>query len=284
MNALIIQIERVLERQLFKDSANGMKVLVSAVINVLNAYKSTVHVKKRDVLAASRSAAEQASTEDSTVKPEINKNIDAQDEADLQNVFRLAAIGAKEGIAEGITKIVGRDITNPILQTTDNSDFNSVDQYQIHQLFTEITEGAERPESSNIRRQFVNIAGTIFDWREVIVTNVEQMAAMSEIYIGCGVRVHSDLRAVIILANTECAAQQTWGAEISVAHQKIIVRYKYNHVHNAESIREILRILATADAVRHRQKAMAPGELVDMVSQGITRLQQLVQKNPEPLP
>ena len=104
---------------------------------------------------------------------------------------------------EGITKIVGRDITNPIIWTTDSRYFNSVDQYQIHKLFTAITEGAEQPESSNIRRQFVNIAGTIFDWREAVVTTVERMATMSEKSLGYGVRVHSDLRAIVILANTE---------------------------------------------------------------------------------
>ena len=120
-----------------------MKVLASAVVNALNNYKSTVHIKKRGVLAESKSATERASIEDSTVKPEINTNSDVQDEADPHNVFHLAAIGVKEGIAEGITKIVGRDITNPILWTTDNSDFKSVDQYQIHQLYTVITEGAE---------------------------------------------------------------------------------------------------------------------------------------------
>ena len=86
-----------------------------------------------------------------------------QDKADRQNVFRFAAISVKEGTAEGITKIVGRDITNPILRTTENSNFKSVDQYQIHQLFTAIIGVAERPEFTNIRRQFVNIAGTIFD-------------------------------------------------------------------------------------------------------------------------
>ena len=59
-----------------------------------------------------------------------------------KNVFCLAAIDVKEGIVERITKIVGRDITNPILQTTDNINFKSVDQFQIHQLFTVITEGA----------------------------------------------------------------------------------------------------------------------------------------------
>ena len=135
---------------MFEDSANGMKGLASDVGNVLNDYNSTVHIKKRDVLAASRAAKERASTDDSTVKPEIDNNSNAQDKADRQNVFHLLAIGVKEGIAEGITNIVGRDITNPILRTTDNINFKSVDQYQIHQLFTIITEGAERPEFSNI--------------------------------------------------------------------------------------------------------------------------------------
>ena len=100
-----------------------MKGLVSAVGNALNAYKSTVHIKKRDVLAAPRSSSEQASTKDSTVEPEINKNTNAQDEADRHNVFGLTAIGVKEGITEGIKKIVGRDTTNPILRKSDNSNF-----------------------------------------------------------------------------------------------------------------------------------------------------------------
>ena len=59
-------------------------------------------------------------------------NSNAQDEANCQNVLRLSVIGVKEGITEGITKIVGRDITNPILRTTENSDFKSVDQFKIH--------------------------------------------------------------------------------------------------------------------------------------------------------
>ena len=108
-----------------------MKLLASDISNTLNKYKSTIHIKKRYVLAALIAAAERASTNDGTVKIEIANNSNAQDEANWQNVFRLAEIGVKEGITEGITKIVGRDIINPILQTTD--------QFQIHQLFTAIT-------------------------------------------------------------------------------------------------------------------------------------------------
>ena len=72
-----------------------MKGLASAAGNALSNYKSTVHIKKRDVIAESRAAAKQASTKDITVKPEINTNSNAQDKADLQNVFRLVSIGVK---------------------------------------------------------------------------------------------------------------------------------------------------------------------------------------------
>ena len=56
-NKLITQIERVLKRQLFEDSAKGMMGLTSVVGNTLNDYKSTVHIKKLDILSASRAAA-----------------------------------------------------------------------------------------------------------------------------------------------------------------------------------------------------------------------------------
>ena len=54
-----------------------------------------------------------------------------------------------------------------------------MDQYQIHKLFTAITEGSEKPEATNIMQQFVNIVGTIFDWKETVVTNVKCMAELA---------------------------------------------------------------------------------------------------------
>ena len=47
----------------------------------------------------------------------------------------------------------------------DDSDFKYVYQYLIHQHFTAITERY--------------IMGTIFDWRETVVTNVKQMAELA---------------------------------------------------------------------------------------------------------
>ena len=103
---------------------------------------------------------------------------------------------------------------------------------------------------------------------------------MAAKFLGYGVLLHSNICAVVILSNTEWAVQQTWGAEISVAHRKIVSKYRYNHSHDADSIREVLQIIATADTARDRRKAKVPGELVDMASQGMNRLQQLINKQP----
>ena len=69
VNTLLTQIERFLEHQLFKDSSDRMKVLASNISNALIEYKSTINIKKRDVLAAFRAAGDLVST----VNPEITK-------------------------------------------------------------------------------------------------------------------------------------------------------------------------------------------------------------------
>ena len=81
-----------------------------------------------------------------------------------------------------------------------------MDDYQLHQLLTAITEGAERPEATTIRQQFVNIAGMVFDWRDTVAINVEKFAKNAAKMPAHGILVHDDLKVVIILANVEWAA------------------------------------------------------------------------------
>ncbi len=120
----------------------------------------------------------------------------------------LGAIGVKEGVAAGITKLVGKDITNPILQTMDEISFKSENDYQLHQLITAITEGADRPEATTIRNQFITIAGMVFDWRDTVTSNAEKFATSAAKTQAYGIRVHNDLKAFVILANIEWVARQ----------------------------------------------------------------------------
>ena len=93
------QIERVFERQYYESSSDGMKGLLAKDPNDLNAILSTKLVSRRSVLKESKAIAAKESTSTNTVAPEITSNTNAQEEADMINMNRLAAIGAKEGAA-----------------------------------------------------------------------------------------------------------------------------------------------------------------------------------------
>jgi hypothetical protein len=238
-----------------------MKGLLSTAKNTLTEYKATISIKHKDVLRDSKDTADCQSISSGTpVQPEITTNSNAQEEADRQNTYQLAVIGVKEGVAAGITKIIGKDITNPILCTSDSISFKPVDKYQLHQLVTAITEGAERPEATTIIQQFFNIARMVFNWRDTVAINVKKIttnAAKTQAY---GIHVHDNLKAVVILANVEWATRQSWGTVISVAHHTIKAKYRYDHTHNTAFIKETLKVLTGADEQeinakqRHREK------------------------------
>ena len=167
-------INRILSKQLCEFTNDGMKGLAAEANNKLNGYISTIMVTKRQVLKEAADAAKKASkTSTETVEPEFVTNSDAHDEALLRNGYRLTAVGAKEGIAEGITQLLGEAITNPVLRSADGLSFKIVDEYHLHELLTAIKEGANRPEAETIRDSFVAGADTRFDFRESVAINME---------------------------------------------------------------------------------------------------------------
>ena len=151
---------------MFGDSMGGMKWLARANINTPTAMKYAVRIQKCNVLKAAKEYSDKVRTTNNKVEPEIMTNTNAQEEADRQNNFRLSAIGVKEAITPGIMQLVREPITNPILRTADGTDFKNVNKYRLQELMKEIIEGGERLEATNIRRQFVNIAVTQFDFRK----------------------------------------------------------------------------------------------------------------------
>ena len=101
-NMLVTEIERVLAEQLFKDSTDGMKGLLSTAKNTLIEYKATISIKPKDVLKVSNDTADHLSNNSgTTVQPEIATNSEAQEEADRQSTYQLVAIRVKEGVAAG---------------------------------------------------------------------------------------------------------------------------------------------------------------------------------------
>ena len=124
-----------------------------------------------------------------------------------------------------ITVIVGAQITNPILFTTDGLDFRTVNEYALHQLLSAITGGAKRSSATAIRLMMVDVMATTFDWQESAAINLEKLStsiAKAATYV---VRFHNYMKGIVITANVSYAAQQTWGSELAEAQRKI--KYKY---------------------------------------------------------
>jgi hypothetical protein len=97
-NILILKIKQVLAEQLVKDSTVGMKGLLNTPQNTLMDYKSTISIKRKDVLKDLKDTADHLTiSSGATVLPEITTNSDTQEEGDRMNTYRLAAIGVKEG-------------------------------------------------------------------------------------------------------------------------------------------------------------------------------------------
>ena len=213
-NMLVTEIECVLAEQLFEDSTDGMKGLLSTAKITLTDYKAHIIIKHKDVLKDLKDAADRLSSSSSsgtTVQPEIATNSDAQEEADRQNTYRLGAIGVKERVAAGITKLVGKDITNPILQTTDGISFKSVDDYQP----TSSSPPSQKVQTDQRQQQSETSSSTLqgwcsmFDWRDTVTSNAEKFATNTAKTQAYGIHIHDDLKAVVILANVEWVARQS---------------------------------------------------------------------------
>jgi phosphotransferase system HPr-like phosphotransfer protein len=263
-------IEGVLEDEYFEAAKDGMKGLLSATANELTGFKANVAITRADVKKASLAAAALVS---STTAAEITTNEDAQEEANRQNVFRLASIGVKEGMAREITARVGASITNPILRHPDGVRMKKVDEYLLHELVAAVMEGAERPSPIEIRKQITAIMAFTFDWRETGATNQERLAADIVKADAFGVTIQNDVKAVIILANIAAAAKfSSGGTEIREAQRKIKASYKYDHSHNDASIKEIMKRLATADEQRDRATIAAPTGFANLVTDKLKEL------------
>ena len=71
-----------------------------------------------------------------------------------------------------------------------------------------VIEGAERPATIDVRKLYVSLCSTKFDFRIKMVVNVERLRSQAAKSNGYGVQVGKDVIVIIIIANIEWAASQ----------------------------------------------------------------------------
>ncbi len=68
--------------------------------------------------------------------------MEAQEKANQLNVINQLVIGAKEGVVEAITKLVGSNVTNAILRTANGSNHKSIDNFTLFEVMKLTIDGA----------------------------------------------------------------------------------------------------------------------------------------------
>jgi hypothetical protein len=106
----------------------GMAKLLKDGSNLLTIVKLTDAITTNLILKAAKNKADAAlKAASTTIAPAITLHLEAQEEADHLNVINQSVIGAKEGVVKAVTKLVGSNITNAVLQTANGSNHKSID-------------------------------------------------------------------------------------------------------------------------------------------------------------
>jgi hypothetical protein len=76
------------------------------------------------------------------------------------NAINQSVIGAKEGVVKAVTKLVGSDITDAVLQTANGSDHKSIDNYTLFAVMAAAIDGANQPSTTDVLEQLLEVITT----------------------------------------------------------------------------------------------------------------------------
>ncbi len=122
----------------------GMAKLLKEGSNLLTNVKLANAITANSVLKAAKIKADTASKAASTtIAPTITSRLEAQEEANHLNVINQSVICMKEGIVKAVTKLVGSNITNAVLQTANGSNHKSIDDYTFFAAMAAVINGTD---------------------------------------------------------------------------------------------------------------------------------------------
>ncbi len=192
------------------DAGKGMSSLL-----IQNTYgpKSNKAVTPEAVLKkAKKAAAKESKSTGTTVTPAFTLRSEAQEEVDRCNVAAQAMIGAKEGIVEALTALVGTNITNSVLRTSDG-DFKSVDKYIVHKVMQAAYENADRLPMIDVLEQLIEVLHYTFNFHKMISANMELVQNLANRMSAYGIEVGTPSIVLMLLTNIKTATKHEYGRE-----------------------------------------------------------------------
>jgi hypothetical protein len=215
------------------NSGKGMEKLLDDGNNLLTQVKSTVAITASYVAKEAKNRADKltAST-GKTVLPSITSQAEAQEKTDQLNVINQSVIGAKEGVVEAITKLVGSNVTDTILRTANCSDLKYINDFTLFEMMKLTINGADQPFTNNVLEQLLEVINHNFDFHKKISFNMELMQSNAAQMATYNIVIGIPQLTLMLLANIKTATKSDYGREFHLAMYAICKKYTYNHVHN----------------------------------------------------
>jgi hypothetical protein len=182
--------------------------------NMLTRIQSTVAITAGSVLKSAKKRADELLTmTGKTILPTFTTRTEAQEEANQLNVINQSVIGAKEGVVEAVSKLVGSNITDAILRTADGSDFKSIDDYTLYEVMKVAIDGADRPAMNDVLEQLLEVINHPFDFRKKVSVNMELMQSNAARMATNGIVIGIPQLTLALLANIKTATKSDYGCE-----------------------------------------------------------------------
>jgi hypothetical protein len=154
--------------------------------------------------------------------------MEAQEKADI--------IGAKEGVVEAITKLLGSNITNAILQMADRSNHKSIHNFTLFDVLQVSINREDHLSTNDMLEQLIEVINYTFDFYKNVSINMELMQSKATQMATYSIIVCIPQFTLTLLANIKMAAKSEYGLKSCTAMHTICKKYTYNHVHDATSL------------------------------------------------
>ncbi len=136
--------------------------------------------------------------------------MEAQEEVDQLNVINQSVISAKEGIVEAVSKLVGSDITNAILQMANGSNHKSIDDFTLYDVMKVAIDGANWPSTNDVLEQLLKVINHTFDFCKKVSVNMKLMQSNAAHMATYGIVIGIPQLMVTLLANIETATKPNY--------------------------------------------------------------------------
>jgi hypothetical protein len=214
---LLIQkgIQHVLVSQFNpSDPGKGMVKLLDDGNNILMRVQSTNAITAGSILKLAKKRADKLSTTTGkTVLPSFTTQTEAQEEADQLNVINQSVIGAKEGVVEAVSKLVGSNITDAILQMAYGSNHKSIDDFTLYNVMKVAINGAGQPSTNDVLEQLLEVINHTFDFCKKVSVNMELMQSNAARMATYSIVIGIPQLMLTLLANIETATKSDYGCK-----------------------------------------------------------------------